>query len=345
MGIQLTQLVQGEVIGLEDLFDKIVAIDAFNWVYQFLSIIRQPDGTPLKDSKDRVTSHLSGLYYRTLKLLESGIKPVYVFDGKPPEFKAVVARRHDVRAEALMEWKKALERKDYEAASKFAKRSTAITHEFVEDSKLLLKALGVPYIQAPSEGEAMCAELVKQRDAYCVASQDYDTLLFGAQRLVRNLSISGKKKRRVAGRAGTSPGFEHVVVSPEMLLLDGMLKNLDITHDQLIMVGILIGTDFNPGGVPGYGPKKALELVKEKKTLKKIFEDSIWDFSVTPEQIFDFFKNPPVTNYELRFDEPDEAAIKKLMCGEHDFSEERIENALRKLAEKTPQSSLSRWIR
>ena len=127
MGIQLTQLVNGEVISLEDLFGKVVAIDAFNWVYQFLSIIRQPDGTPLKDSKDRVTSHLSGLYYRTLKLMEAGIKPVYVFDGKPPEFKAVGQRRRDVREEAAREWKLALEKQDYEAASRYAKRSTSIT--------------------------------------------------------------------------------------------------------------------------------------------------------------------------------------------------------------------------
>src|SRR3989338_11437845 len=108
MGIQLTQLVQGEIAGVEDFFDKTIAIDAFNWIYQFLSIIRQPDGTPLKDSKGRVTSHISGLYYRTIKLMEAGIKPVYVFDGKPPDFKAVGAKRRDVRAEAAREWKAAL---------------------------------------------------------------------------------------------------------------------------------------------------------------------------------------------------------------------------------------------
>lgn len=336
MGIQLTQLVQGESIGLEDLFDKVVSIDAYNWLYQFLSIIRQPDGTPLKDSKDRITSHLSGLYYRTIKLLEAGIKPVYVFDGKPPEFKAVLSHRRDVRAEALREWKEALEKKDYEAASKYAKRSTTITEEFIDDSKHLLESMGLPFVQAPSEGEAMCAELVKRKDAYCAASQDYDTLLFGATKLVRNLSITGKKKR----------GSEYIMVNPEMLLLDSVLDKLGITHDQLIIVSILIGTDFNPGGVPGYGPKKALELVKEKKTMKKTFETVVWDFPVTPEQIFEFFKHPPTTDYKVEFSEPNEEKIKKLMCDEHDFSEERIENALKKLTEKkNEQRSLSRWIR
>ena len=336
MGLQLTSLVQGEFITVEELFDKVVAIDAFNWIYQFLSIIRQPDGTPLKDSHDRVTSHLSGLYYRTLKLLEAGVRPVYVFDGKPPEFKAVVAKRRDIRAEAMREWQQALERKDYEAASKFAKRSTTITAEIIEGSKQLLETMGIPFIQAPSEGEAMCALLVKNKDAWCAASQDYDTLLFGADRLVRNLSISGKKKR----------GKETVFVNPEMLTLEATLKNLGITRDQLIIVGMLMGTDFNPGGITGYGPKKALELVKEKKTLKRVFEGLPWDVSVSPEQIFDFFKNPPSVDYNIKFKEPDEAAIKKVLCDEHDFSEERIGNALSKLAgKKDGQKSLGRWIR
>src|SRR3989338_4787151 len=276
MGIQLTQLVSGDAVGLEDMFDKVIAIDAFNWIYQFLSIIRQPDGTPLKDSKDRVTSHLTGLYYRTIKLLEAGVRPVYVFDGKPPEFKTVLAHRRDVRAEALREWKEALEKKDYVAASKHAKRSTTITEDYINDSKLLLDAM----------------------------------------------------------------------VNPEMLTLDNILKKLEITHDELILVGILIGTDFNPGGVPGYGPKKALDLVREKKTLKKVFESVIWDFSVTPEQIFEFFSKPPVTDYKIVFGEPNEEAVKRFMCDEHDFSEERIENALKRLKEKKgEQRSLSRWIK
>ena len=335
MGIQLTQLVSGDVVGLEDMFGKIVAIDAFNWIYQFLSIIRQPDGTPLQDSHGRVTSHLSGLYYRTLKLMEAGIKPVYVFDGKPPDFKAVGAKRRDVRAEAAREWKVALEKHDYEAASRFAKRSTTITGEHIEGSKKLLEAMGVPFIQAPSEGEAMCAHLVKQRAAWCAASQDYDTLLFGATKLVRNLSITGKKKR----------GGQIVMINPEMLVLENLVSNLGISYDQLIMLGILIGTDFNPGGIAGLGPKKALARVREKKTMSAVFGGLQWDFPVTPEQIFDFFKNPPVVDYELNFREPDGEKIVKIMCDEHDFSYERITNALKKITENKPQSSLSRWIK
>lgn len=336
MGVSLSQLVKGREIGFEDLYDKRIAIDAFNWIYQFLSIIRQPDGTPLQDSSGRITSHLSGLYYRTLKLLESNIKPVYVFDGTPPEIKRrVTEARHSVRAEAAREWKEALEQKDYEKARKAAQRSAVVTDEIIESSKKLLSAMGVPCIQAPSEGEALCSILAKKGDVFAVSSQDYDVLLFGSPRLVKNLSISGKKKRAAAV----------VQVNPEMITLSDALDALGITQDQLIILGILIGTDYNPGGVAGYGPKKALEIVKRKKTLDAIFSDLIWDFPVTPAEIFDFFKNPADGNYDLSPREPDETEIMAFMCDEHEFSEERISSALKKLKEsKKDQSSLSRWI-
>lgn len=336
MGVLLSQLVEGQEIGLEDLFDKRIAIDAYNWIYQFLSIIRQPDGSPLADSKGRITSHLSGLYYRTLKLLEANIKPIYVFDGKPPELKRKTnEQRRDIRAAARQEWERALERKDYEAAKKYAQRSATITDEIIEDCKALLDAMGVPFIQAPNEGEALCSILTRENAAFAASSQDYDTLLFGSPRLVRNLSISGKKKR----------GKEYVTINPEMIVLKDVLDKLGIDQDQLIMLSILVGTDYNPGGVAGYGPKKALQLVKERKTISKIFENLIWDFSVTPEEIFEFFKNPKEIKYDITFRDLDEKKVISLLCDQHDFSEERIENAIKKLKEKKGgQSSLSRWI-
>ncbi len=336
MGVSLSQVVEGQDIGLEDLFDKRIAIDAFNWIYQFLSIIRQPDGTPLQDSRGHITSHLSGLYYRTLKLLEANIKPIYVFDGKPPDFKKQTAdQRRDARKEARQEWEKALERKDLEAARKYAQRSTTITEDIIQDGKKLLEAMGVPFVQAPNEGEALCSVMAQKGDVHAVSSQDYDTLLFGSPRLVRNLSISGKKKR----------GNDYVTVNPEIVLLKEVLDRLEISHDQLVMLGILVGTDYNPGGVSGYGPKKALLRVKEKKTLDKVFSDIVWDFSVSPEEIFEFFKNPKIVEYEIKFGNLDEKKIISVLCGEHDFSEERIESALKKLREKKKeQSSLSSWL-
>ena len=336
MGIQLTALVEGKEIKLSNLIDKKIAIDSFNWIYQFLSIIRQKDGTPLKDSKDRVTSHLSGLFYRTTKLMAVGVKPIYVFDGKMPEFKrATAAQRRDVRAEAAREWKEALARGDLEEARKYAQRASELTDEMIRDSKHLLKALGVPAIQAPSEGEALCSLMVQKGDVYAAATQDYDSLLFGCDRLVRNLSITGKRKR----------GKEIINVEPELILLKDMLEGLGISHNQLIILGILVGTDYNPGGVSGYGPKKALELVKRKKTLKAVLAEVIWDFDVAAEEIYDFFRKPLEVDYDIEFNDVDEDAVKRLLCDEHDFSEERIDSALQKLREeKKSQKSLSKWL-
>ncbi|MEM7819409.1 MAG: flap endonuclease-1 [Candidatus Aenigmatarchaeota archaeon] len=336
MGVQFTNIVKGKEITLNDLFDKRIAIDAFNWIYQFLTIIRQPDGEPLKDFKGRITSHLSGIFYRTLKLMEANIRPIYVFDGKPPEFKReTTEQRRDVRAEALREWKEALEREDFETAKKYAQRSATITNDIIEQSKRLLDAMGVPYLQASSEGEALCAFMCKNGDAYAVATQDYDSLLFGAPKLIRNLSITGKKKRKDT----------YITINPELIILEDILENLGINHEQLIILGILIGTDYNPGGIPGYGPKKALELVREKKTLHRVFEGLAWGFEASPEEIFEFFKKPPTNHYEIKFGQPDTEKIKKILCDEFDFSEERIENALKKIEEREDQSSLSRWIK
>ncbi len=335
MGVQLSGLAEGQEISLEELFDKRVVIDTFNWMYQFLSIIRQPDGELLKDSKGRVTSHISGLFYRTVKLLDAGIWPIYVFDGKPPDFKRKTNdQRRDVRAEALREWKEALEKGDMERAKKYAQRSTTITSDMIEDGKDLLNAMGVPVIQAIGEGESLGSVIVKKDDAYAIATQDYDSLLFGSPRLVRNLSITGKRKR----------GTGYITINPQMILLKDVLEKLEISHEQLVILGILTGTDYNPGGIAGYGPKRALEIVKEKKTLDAVLKDVAWDFDASAEDIYEFFREPPEEGYEIDFRDVDEEKTVKILCDGHDFSEERITNTLKKLKEKSDQRSLNRWF-
>jgi flap endonuclease-1 len=336
MGIQLTELVKGREITLDDIFDREIAIDAFNWIYQFLSIIRQKDGEPLKDSKGRITSHLSGLFYRTIKLMEAGIKPVYVFDGKQPEFKKETSeKRRDIRLEAMREWKEALERRDYEAARKFAQRSATIDEEIIRDSKTLLEAMGLPVIQAPSEGEALCSVMAKKGDVYAVATQDYDSLLFACPRIIRNLSITGKRKK----------GDSYITINPELIVLKDTLNELKINQNQLIILGILVGTDYNPGGVAGFGPKKSLDLVRRKKTLKAVLNEVVWDFPASAEDIHEFFKKPLISDYKIEFMDFDEDAIKKILCDEHDFSEERISNAISRLkTAKVEQRSLSKWF-
>ncbi len=340
MGVNLKDLVIARQISMQELSGKVVAIDAMNALYQFLAIIRQPDGTSLMDRMGRVTSHLSGLFYRTINLLEEGVKPVYVFDGEPPTLKMrTVSERRKVREEAMEKWKDALARGDVEEARKYAQAASFITNEMINESKNLLEALGVPYVQAPSEGEAQAAYIVRKGDAWCTASQDYDSLLFNSLRLVRNLTISGRRK--LPGRK------EYVKVEPELVILDEVLKAHSITREQLVAIGILLGTDYNEG-VKGVGVKTALKLVKEYKNLKRIIEAKGYSFEVPVEEVEKIFLEPKVTdNYTLSWHPPDREKVLRILCDEHDFSEERVSKALSRVEavrKETTQTSIERFF-
>ena len=309
---------------MEFLSGKKIAIDAFNTIFQFLSIIRdRQTGQPLMDSKGRVTSHLSGLLYRTANFLQAGIKPIYVFDGQPPAFKLAVSKeRREIREAAHAKWQAALEAgEDREEVLKAAKMSSRLTGEMLDQSKDLLSYMGVPWVQAPSEGEAQCAMMCRQKIVYASASQDWDSLLFGSTLLVRNLSVSGRRK---------IPRKENYVeIKPELLEINPVLEQLGLTREQLIVMAMLMGTDFNPG-VQGYGPKKALKLVKEEKTLKRILEKVEW-IGPPPEEVFELFMNPPAVETSPEFKPPQREKILKMMVEEHEFSEERVQKVLKTL--------------
>ncbi|HUK39136.1 MAG TPA: flap structure-specific endonuclease, partial [Methanomicrobiales archaeon] len=234
MGVDIRDLLlpYKKPVGWETLAG-VAAIDAHNALYQFLSIIRQPDGTPLMDSRGRVTSHLSGILFRVLNFLEIGIRPVFVFDGTPPEFKSgTIAERKEIRREAGAKWEEAKARGDIAEARKHAQASSRVDEFVISSSKELLGLLGIPWVQAPSEGEAQAAQMVAKGNATYAVSQDYDLLLFGAPVLVRNLTVSGKRK--VRGRT--------ITVNPEKLLLSEVLDGLRLTREQLIQIGVLVGT-------------------------------------------------------------------------------------------------------
>ena len=255
MGVDLGDLFKKQTISINDLHNRVIAIDAYNVLHQFLSIIRQRDGTPLKDSKGQITSHLSGLFYRTANLIDAKIKPVYVFDGKPHLLKArTIEQRRERKDKAEKEWKDALDKGDLEKARSKAQQTSRVTDEIIHQSKELLDALGIPHIQAPSEGEAQASYMVKKGDAYAVGSQDFDCLLFGSPILIRNLTSSGRRKL---------PNKKaYVKVTPELIRLKPVLKSLEIGQKQLVDMAILIGTDYNDG-VKGYGSKKSLKLIKQ----------------------------------------------------------------------------------
>lgn len=324
MGLQIGDIVPRHEVKFSDLSGKVIAIDAFNILYQFLSSIRQPDGTPLMDSKARVTSHLSGLFYRNVSLLSEGIKLVYVFDG---DYHVLKGKTHEKREQAKdiakEKYLNAKDEEDVEGMGKYARGFTRLNSEMIEESKELLQAMGIGVIQAPGEGEMQCAELVKNGQAYAVGSQDYDALAVGGTRLIQNLTLAKTRK--------TASGF--VYISPEIIEYEKLLNSLGVDSDQLISLAILVGTDFNPGGVKGLGPKKALALVKERKYPVQIFNSVEGRMDFDWQEIFQIFKKPNVSKEKISFPKIDEEKIKEILVRRHDFSEERVEKQLEKLRE------------
>lgn len=343
MGVNLRDLAPKTVVRLEDLSGKKIAIDAYNALYQFLAIIRQPDGTPLKDHTGKVTSHLSGLFYRTSNLLELGIKPIYVFDGTPPVLKEVeIKRRAKAKEEATIKYEQALAQGRVEEARMYAQATSRLHDYMMEDSKRLLTLMGIPWIQAPSEGEAQAAHLTKRGDADYCASQDYDSLLFGAPMLIRNVTISGRRKLPSKN--------VYIDVVPEVIKLNDVLKECGITYEQLIDVGILIGTDFNPDGIKGLGPKTALKLIKEHGTLEKALPHiKNAAFPHPPEKIREIFLQPKVRDdYTLKWQQPDVEGIVAFLVGEKAFSEDRVRKAIEKIQESSKKlagkTTLEKWF-
>jgi flap endonuclease-1 len=343
LGVDFKDIVPKTPVKLEDLSGKIVAIDAFNAIYQFLAIIRQPDGTPLQDSLGKITSHLSGLFYRTSNLVEMGIKPVYVFDGVPPTLKAKeIERRHQIKVEATAHYEKAAAKGDTAKMRRFAQATMTMKDYMKDDAQKLLGLMGLPYILAPSEGEAQAAFMTKRGDADYCASQDYDSLLFGAPKLLRNVTISGRRKL---------PGKNlYIDIMPEVIELTKVLSETGLTYEQLIDVAILIGTDFNPNGIKGLGPKTALKLIKQHGTLENALPHiKNVDFPCEPAQIREIFLQPQVTDkYDLSWKEPNVEGIIDFLCHQKEFSEERVKKSLDKMMEGSKKqkgkTSLDKWF-
>ena len=326
MGVDISDLVKGRPVSLEDLSGRSIAIDAFNTLYQFLSSIRQPDGTPLMDREGRVTSHLSGMLYRTASLLEIGIRPAYVFDGTPPELKKkTIEARRAMRMEAEVQWKKAVVEGDLKRAQTMASRSSRLGHDMIEETKALLDALGVPWIVAPGEGEAQMGRMVRDGRVWAGASQDYDALLFGTTNLVRNLTLAGKRRL---------PSGKTQEVVPEMVSLGEVLSALGLTREQLVDMAVLIGTDFNDG-VRGIGPKRALAAIRRAGSLEGLSSEGK---VAVPEEYAEvrriFLEPETVADYDLDWRPPQDEQVRRIMCDTHGFAVDRIDAVLSRLRPK-----------
>jgi len=340
VGLDLKPILQREKTKLESFTSKVIAIDAYNAIYQFLAIIRGPDGQHLTDSNGRVTSHLSGLFYRNINFLSLGIKPIYVFDGRPPSLKsAEIERRRQIKKEATIKYEKAIFEGNLEEARKFAQQTTAMRDGMVDESKHLLDLFGIPHIQAPSEGEATAAHLTISGKADATASQDFDSILFGAKKLVRNFTNSGRRKLPNRNT--------YIDIEPEIIDLQKNLDDLKVTREQLVDIGILIGTDFNPDGFERIGPKTALKMVKEHGRLEDIPQIQEHLGKIDYNQIRKIFlKSEVVPVNDISFKEVDSDSIVNYLVRERNFSQERVEstlNRLKKTIEKKSQT-LEQWF-
>jgi len=337
MGVKITELIQDvkKIITFENLMGKTIAIDAFNALYQFLSIIRGVDGSSLKDYNGNVTSHLSGILYRTIRIIEKDIKPIYVFDGPPNPLKMEeIERRRAIRRDATKKTKEAQDLGMIEEAKKFAQGTSRLNSTMIEESKELITAMGIPIIQAAQDGEAQAAFLVQNGDAWAVASQDYDSFLFGANRIVRNLSHNQSRKVKST----------KIKIDLEWYSLNRILESSEISREQLIDIGILSGVDFFPG-ISGIGAKTAFKLIKEHGDLVALLEKNI-EIRKKPikesidlgtiKQIREIFLNPTINRdfTKPKWKRPDGDKIKEILCKRHNFSEERVNNALIRLKKK-----------
>ena len=329
MGFQVAEILARKEIELASLKRKVLAVDAPNHLYQFLSTIRGMDGSLLTDSRGNVTSHLIGLLSRTTNLMKQGIKLVYVFDGKAPKLKrAEIRKRRELKEEAARKFEEAEGKGNVEEMKKYAARQSRLTREMIEEARSLLESLGVPCLNAPAEGEAQAAYMNRKGDCYAVASQDADCLLFNSKLLIRNCSVTGRKK--VAGK------LAYKSVSPELISLKENLSLLGIGQKQLIALAMLVGTDYNNGGIKGIGPKKALQLVKKHPEPKKLFEEVGWHkhFEIGWQEVFELISEMPVTDdYDLAFSRVDKEKVVKLLVENHDFSQDRVEKSVGVLLE------------
>ena len=322
MGVDLSGLVVPEKRTLEDFSGKVLAIDAFNTLYQFLAIIRQPDGTPLMDRHGRVTSHLSGIVYRMSNFVAAGIRPAFVFDGEPPRLKArTIHERTEVKVRAEREWREAVEIGDLATARTKAMQTSRLTGEMVDQARRLLGLLGIPCVQAPGEGEAQASAMARAGSAYAAASQDYDSLLFGSPRLVKNLAITGRRK---LPRKNV-----FVDVQPEEITLEATLAAVGVTREQLVDMGLLMGTDFNEG-VKGIGPKKALALIKKHGALEPALDELHVDIEAKDEVRRIFLEPRVLPDVAVEFRDPDPEGVRRMLCDEFAFSRDRIDPALAK---------------
>ena len=340
MGVKLKDLASPRKTSFENLSGNSIAIDGYNIIYQFLTTIRGPTGEPLMNSKGKITSHITGLFYRNINLLNNNIRPIYVLDGKPPQLKStLIKKRKEIREKNQEKYQKAMEEGDQEQARRYAHSMIKINEDIINDVKKILELMGIQCIQAPAEGEATVAYMNELDLVNYAVSQDYDSLLFGAKRLCRNLTVSGKRRIPRTNR--------FIDVEPEIIELKEFLRVNEINREQLVDIAILIGTDYNPNGFTRIGPKTAIKNIKKYKRIEEIPKIEKELELINIDEIRNMFLNPEVIKPEIiENNELQKEELISYLCTENDFSEERISNTIKKLdkVEEQESETLDKWF-
>jgi|TARA_B110000263_G_C15286200_1_gene500910 flap endonuclease-1 len=340
MGVKLKDLSNPRKISFENLSGNKIAIDGFNIIYQFLTTIRGPTGEPLMNSKGKITSHLTGLFYRNINLLNNNIEPIYVLDGKPPQLKStLIKKRKETREKNQEKYKKAIEEGDQEQARRYSHSMIRINEDIINDVKKLLELLGIQYVQAPAEGEATAAYMNNIGMVNYAVSQDYDSLLFGAKKLCRNLTVSGKRRIPRTNK--------FIDVEPEVIELKEFLRLNEINREQLVDIAILIGTDYNPNGFTRIGPKTAIKHIKKYKKIEDIPNMERELELINIDEVRNMFLNPEVSKPDfIKKKDIQKDKLISYLCDENDFSVDRISSMIKKLdkVEEERSESLDKWF-
>ncbi|RDW73696.1 Flap endonuclease 1 [Coleophoma crateriformis] len=306
-------------------------------IYSFLIAVRS-GGEMLTNEDGETTSHLMGMFYRTLRIVDNGIKPVYVFDGAPPKLKSgELAKRFQRKAEATEGLEEAKETGTAEEVEKFSRRTVRVTREHNAECQRLLKLMGVPYIIAPTEAEAQCAVLARAGKVYAAASEDMDTLCFDSPVLLRHLTFSEQRKEPI-----------------QEIHLDKVLSGLNMDRKQFVDLCILLGCDYlDP--IPKVGPNTALKLIREHGSLEKVVEwiksDKKEKYAIPEDWPYadarELFFKPDVrpadhAECEFKWEAPDVEGLVQFLVTEKGFSEDRVRTAAAKLTKNLKSSQQAR---
>lgn len=302
---------------------RLMAIDASMCLYQFMIMIRENHSgsyNNLTNEAGEVTSHIIGMLTRTIRLMENGIKPVYVFDGKPPELKLGELQARRAKAEeAKAKLQTALESGDQEQVLAATKGTVRVTKEQNEQTKELLRLMGIPVVNAPSEAEATCAALCRDGKVYAAATEDADCLTFGTKTLVRNLMAAESQKKTI------------LEVS-----LERALEQLNISMDQFIDFCILSGCDYCDT-IKGVGPSTAIKLIMEHGCLEKVLEHieaekipANFRYQAARE-FFQECESVDTQTIEFKFGEPDFEGLEKFLVQGQSFDQKRVDRFIERL--------------